>query len=129
MKKIIALLSFAIFAAAFLAFAADDTKPEMRPAQKLMQARKTWLASMSENLGAKKFDVIAKDAEELAAQTKKTGENNPNTLGKELTLAISSLAKEISAAAAKQNGDTVKARLEEIKGKCGECHAKIRDKK
>lgn len=129
MKKIIALLSFAIFAAALMAFAADDAKPEMRPAQKLMQARKAWLASMSENLGAKNFDAIAKDAGELAAQTQKTGENNPNPLGKELTLAISSLAKDISVAAAKQNGDTVKARLGEIKEKCGECHAKIRDKK
>jgi len=129
MKKIIVLLSFAIFAATLLAFAAVDAQPEMRPAQKLMQARKAWLASMSENLGANKFDAIAKDAEELAAQTKKTGENNPNPLGKELTLAISSLAKDISAAALKQNGDTVKARLGEIKEKCGECHAKIRDKK
>jgi len=129
MKKIIVLLSFAIFAATLLAFAAVDAQPEMRPAQKLMQARKAWLASMSENLGANKFDAIAKDAEELAAQTKKTGENNPNPFGKELTLAISSLAKDISAAALKQNGDTVKARLGEIKEKCGECHAKIRDKK
>ena len=129
MKKIIALLSLAIFAAAFLAFAADDAKPEMRPAQKLMQARKAWLASMSENLGAKNFDAIAKDAGELAAQTQKTGENNPNPLGKELTLAVSSLAKEASAAAAKKDGDTVKAKLGAIKDKCGECHAKIRDKK
>jgi len=129
MKKIIILLSFAILTAALLAFAADDTKPEMRPAQKLMQARKAWLASMSENLSAKKFDAIVKDAGELVAQTQKTGENNPNPLGKELTLAISSLAKDISSAAAKQNGDTVKARLGEITEKCGECHAKIRDKK
>ena len=129
MKKIIALLSFAIFAATILAFAADDAKTELRPAQKLMQARKAWISSMSENLGAKKFDAIAKDAGELAAQTQKTGENNPNPLGKELTLAISSLAKDISIAAAKQDGDTVKVRLGKITEKCGECHAKIRDKK
>lgn len=77
-EKIIILLSFAILTAALLAFAADDTKPEMRPAQKLMQARKAWLASMSENLSAKKFDAIVKDAGELVAQTQKTGENNPN---------------------------------------------------
>lgn len=129
MKKIIILLSFTFFAAAFLVFAADDAKTELRPSQKLMQARKAWIASMSENLGANKFDAVAKDAGELAAQTKKTGENNPNPLGKELTLAISSLAKDISVAAAKQDGNTVKARLGEIKEKCGECHTKIRDKK
>ena len=128
MKKIIVLLSIALFAAAFLAFAADDTKPEMRPAQKLMQARKVWLASMSENLGAKKFEAVAKDADDLADQTQKVDEKQTNPLVKELTMAISSLAREVSAAAANQDGDTVKAKLGEIKDKCSECHAKIRDK-
>jgi len=129
MKKIIALLSVAIFTIAIFAFAAEDTKPELRPAQKIMQARVAWLTAINENLGAKKFEAITKDADELAAQTKKVGENIPNPLGKDLTLAISSFAKDISVAAAKQNGETVKAKLGEIKGKCGECHAKIRDKK
>jgi len=129
MKKIVALLSVAIFAAAFFAFAADDVKPELRPAQKLMQARVAWLTAINKNLGAKEFEAVAKDADELAAQTKKVGENIPNPLGKELTLAISSLAMDISAAAANQDGDTVKVKLGEIKGKCAECHAKIRDKK
>jgi cytochrome c556 len=129
MKKIIALLSVAIFATAVFAFAAGDAKPELRPAQKIMQARVAWLAAMNKNLGAKKFEAVTKDANELAAQTKKVGENLPNPLGKELTLAISSFAKEISVAAAKKDGDKIKVKLGEIKGKCGECHAKIRDKK
>ena len=129
MKKIIALMSVAIFATAVFAFAAGDAKPELRPAQKIMQARVAWLTAMSENLGAKKFEAVTKDAGELAAQTKKVGKNLPNPLGKELTLAISSLAKDISVAAAKKDGDTIKVKLGEIKGKCGECHAKIRDKK
>jgi hypothetical protein len=46
-----------------------------------------------------------------------------------LTLAISSLAKEVSAVAAKKNGNTIKAKLGEIKTKCGERHTKIRDQK
>lgn len=129
MKKIISLLSVAIFAIAILAFAAEDTKPELRPAQKIMQARVAWLTAMNKNLGAKYFDAVAKDADDLAAQTKKVGENIQNPLGKELTLAISSLAKDISTASAKQDGDTVKVKLGEIKGKCSECHVKIRDKK
>ena len=129
MKKIIALLSVAIFTVAIFAFAAEDTKPELRPAQKIMQARVAWLTAINENLGAKKFEAITRDADELAAQTKKVGENIPNPLGKELTLAISSFAKDISVAAAKQDGDTIKIKLGEIKGKCGECHTKIRDKK
>jgi len=129
MKKIIALMSVAIFATAVFAFAAGDAKPELRPAQKLMQARGAWLTAMNENLGANKFEAIAKDADELAAQTRKVSENIPNPLGKELTLAISSLANDISVAAAKKNSETVKVKLGEIKGKCGECHAKIRDKK
>jgi cytochrome c556 len=129
MKKIIALLSVAIFTIAIFAFAAEDTKPELRPAQKIMQARVAWLTAINENLGAKKFEAVTKDADELAAQTKKVGENIPNPIGKELTLAISSFAKDVSAAAAKQDVDTIKIKLGEIKGKCGECHAKIRDKK
>ena len=129
MKKIIALLSVAIFAAAFFAFAAEDTKPELRPAQKVMQARVAWLAAINKNLGAKNFEAVAKDANELSAQTKRVGENLTNPLGKELDLAISLLAKDVSAAAAKKNGDVVKVKLGEIKAKCGECHAKIRDKK
>ena len=129
MKKIIALLSVSIFAIAIFAFAAEDTKPELRPAQKIMQARVAWLTAINENLGAKKFEAITKDADELAAQTRKVGENLLNPLGKELTLAISSFAKDVSAAAAKQDGDTIKIKLGEIKGKCGECHTKIRDKK
>jgi len=129
MKKIIALLSVAIFAIAVFAFAAGDAKQELRPAQKIMQARVAWLTAINENLGAKKFEAVTKDAGELAAQTKKVGKNLPNPLAKELTLAISSLAKDISVAAAKKDGDTIKVKLGEIKGKCGECHAKIRDKK
>ncbi|RPH50227.1 MAG: hypothetical protein EHM85_11205 [Desulfobacteraceae bacterium] len=129
MKKTVAFLSCVIFAAVFPAFAADDAKTELRPAQKLMQARKAWIASINGNLGAKKFDAVAKDAEELAAQTKKTGENNPNLIGKELTLAISSLAKDISSAAAKQDGERITVKVSEIMEKCSACHTKIRDKK
>ena len=102
MKKIIALLSVAIFAAAFFAFAAEDTKPELRPARKVMQARVAWLAAINKNLGAKNFEAVAKDANELSAQTKRVGENLTNPLGKELDLAISLLAKDVSAAAARQ---------------------------
>jgi cytochrome c556 len=129
MKKIIAVLFVAIFATAVIAFAAADAKPELRPAQKIMQARVAWLAAIKANLGSKNYEAITKNADELAAQTKKVGENNPNPLGKELTLAISSFAKDISVAAAKKDDKTIKAKLGEINGKCGECHAKIRDKK
>jgi len=129
MKKIFALMSVLIFAAAIFAYAANDVKPELRPAQKLMQARAAWLSEINKNLGNNNFEAIANDAKELSAQTKKVGDNNPNPLGKELTLAISSLAMDVSSAAAKKDAGTVKTKLGEIKGKCGECHAKIRDKK
>lgn len=129
MKKIMTLLSVAIFAAAVVAFAADDAKPELRPAQKLMQARAAWMAAMGKNLGENGFEAVARDAGELAAQTRKVGENHPNPLGKELTLAIASLATDLSTAAGQKNGDTAKVKLGEIKAKCGECHLKIRDQK
>jgi hypothetical protein len=129
MKKIFVFLSVVIFATVFFAYAADDAKPELRPSQKAMQARVAWLTAINQNLDAKNFNAVAKDADELAAQTEKLGANHPNPLGKELSLAISSLAKDISTAAAKQDGATIKVKLGEIKGKCGECHAQIRDKK
>jgi cytochrome c556 len=128
MKKIIALLSVAIFTTAILAFAADGAKPELRPAQKLMQDRKAWLVSINDNLRAKQFEAVAKDADALAAQAKKVAESQTNPLGKELDMALSSLAKDVSAAAANQDSDTVKAKLGAIRDKCSECHTKIRDK-
>jgi cytochrome c556 len=129
MKKIIALISVIFFAIAILAFAAEDTKQELRPAQKVMQARAAWLTSINKNLSTNNFEAVATDANELSAQTKKVGENLTNPLGKELTLAISSFAKDVSAAAAQQDAETIKTKLGEIKGKCNECHVKIRDKK
>jgi hypothetical protein len=129
MRKVIILLSVIIFAAAVFAFAAENPKLELRPSQKLMQARLAWMTAMQKNLGDKQFESIAKDADASAAQTKNVGDSLPNPLAKELTLAVSSLAKEVSAAAIKKDGDTVKAKLGEIMGKCTECHAKIRDEK
>lgn len=128
MKKIIALLSVVLFTTAILAFATDDAAKELRPAQKLMQARRAWLAAINENLRAKNFEAVAKDADALAAQAKKISEGLTNPLAKELDTAVLSLAMDLSAAAANQDGDTAKTKLGAIKDKCGECHDKIRDK-
>ena len=129
MKKMMALLSVLIFAVAAFAFAASDAKPELRPSQKAMQARAAWMKGMVENLGANNFEGIAKDAGELASQTTKAAPGIANPLGKEITLAVASLAGGISTAAAKKDSDIIKAKLGDIKAKCGECHTKIRDKK
>jgi cytochrome c556 len=133
MKKMIALLSISIFAAASFAFADSHMKkeaaPELRPLQKIMQARAAWMKSMGENLAAKKFEAIAKDAEALSAQAKKIGDGAPNPLAKELHLKVASLAKTTAEVAGKKDEAAVKAKLGEIKATCAECHAKIRDKK
>jgi hypothetical protein len=133
MKKIFALLSVTIFAAASFAFADShmkpEAKPELRPLQKIMQARAGWMKAMGENLAAKKLEDVAKDAEALSAQAKKVGEGAPNPLAKELHLSVSGLAKATAEAAAKKDEAGVKTKLGEIKAKCAECHAKIRDKK
>jgi cytochrome c556 len=126
MKKSIVLLTIAVFAIAVFAFAAEDTNSEPPSIHKVMMARQAWLAAISKNLEAKNFGAVATDADALAEQTRKAGENHPNPLGKEITLAISTLAKDLSTAATAQNGDTVKVKLGEIKAKCGECHAKFR---
>ena len=129
MKKIMVFLSVAIFIIAVLAFAVEVKKPELRPLQIIMQARLAWLTAMNKNLGAGNFPAIVKDADGLAAQTKKIGDAVANPLAKEITLTVSVLANEASAAAAKKDAGTVKVKLGAIKAKCDECHAKIRDKK
>jgi hypothetical protein len=129
MKKIIVLLSIVFFAIAVWAFAAETAKTELRPTQKLMQARVAFLTAIKKDLGAGNFKAVVKNADELAAETKKTGEKLTNPLAKDITLAVSMLAKDASAAAAKGDAATVKTKLGGIKGKCDECHAKIRDKK
>jgi len=129
MKKIIVFLSIAFFAIAVLAFAAETAKKELRPAQKLMQGRAAQMGTMNKALGAGDFKAVAKNADELAAESKMNGEKLPNPLAKDITLAMSVLAKDASVAAAKGDAATVKTKLEGIKGKCGECHVKIRDKK
>jgi len=129
MKKTIALLSIVVLATAILAFAAEDAKKELRPTQIAMQARSAWLAAMNKNLAAKDYAAVSRDAKALSDQTRKAGGGLANPLAKELTLAVSSLAKEASVAADRKDGKTVREKLDGIKGKCGECHAKIRDKK
>lgn len=57
---------------ASVVYASEPAKPELRPAQKAMQARAGWMKTMGENTAAKKFDDVAKDAEALSAQTKKS---------------------------------------------------------
>lgn len=133
MKRTFILLLTAIVATASFSLAASDekpeAKPELRPLQKIMQARAGWMKSMNENLAAKKLADVSRDAEALSAQAKKVGEGAANPLAKELHLAVSGLAKSTAEAAGNNDEVTVKAKLVEIKAKCAECHAKIRDKK
>jgi cytochrome c556 len=154
MKRMIAFLTISIFAAAVMVVAAGESKPPLRPSQVLMQARAAWMAAMNKNLGdtklpegkgqkgqadtkadtdknagAKKFEAIAKDATAMAAEAQKTGNGLANPVAKEITLSLAALARELSTAASKKDGDLVKTKLGEIKAKCSECHAKIRDKK
>jgi hypothetical protein len=106
-----------------------EKKTELRPSQKLMQGRLAGLTAMNKDLAAGNFDAIIRNADGLAAETMKTGEKYPNPLAKEITLAVSMHARETSAAAAKRDAEAVKVKLAAIKGRCDECHAKIRDKK
>jgi hypothetical protein len=129
MKKIMALLSVAIFSAAVIALAAADAKAQLRPTQTLMQARAAWVAAINRNLGANMLEAVAKDAGELAVQTRNVGTNISDPFGRETTLAISSLAMDLSTAAVGQNRDTAKAKLGAIQAKCGECHTKFRGPK
>ena len=128
MNRITLLLSIAMLAITAIACAETPAVSELRPTQKIMQARAGWVKAMNENLAAKKFADVAKDAGALSAQTGKVAENLQGER-KDLTLKVSQLAKATADAAVKEDAESVKAKLGEIKATCGECHAKYRDKK
>lgn len=118
------LCSSLVLAQAYTAMA-----EELRPSQKIMQARAGWMKAMGENLTTMNYDSVKKDAEALAGQTKRVAEKQTDPLAKELTLKVSTLATALAGAAEKKDTAVATAKLAEIKATCGECHAKIRDKK
>jgi cytochrome c556 len=129
MKKIIVFFSLSVLVVAALAFAAGEAQQPLRPAQKIMQNRAALLKGMNQDLSEGKFEMVAKSADALAVETQTNGNKLPNPLAKDITLALSALAKEASIAAAKKDAAATKTKIGAIKGKCDECHAKIRDKK
>ncbi len=129
MKKQISLLALcAMVAVSATAFAADEAKPEMKPITKVMLARLGWVQSITKNIAYSNYEGVAKDANDLAAQTKKVGDAAPAAYNKEKNLAVSELAKSMSAAAAAKDGAVVSAKFGEVLATCNSCHAKLRDK-
>ena len=128
MKKLISLLAALALTVAAVAVAADEPKPDAKPITKVMLARLGWVQSLTKNIAYSNYEAIAKDANDLAAQTKKVGEAAPAAFNKEKNLAISGLATAMADAAGKKDGATVTAKFGEILGTCNACHAKLRDK-
>ena len=129
MKKITILIVLTVFAVITLVFAAEDTNQGPRTIQKKMQARSNLVSWLERNLTDKRLQEVsaAKNANKLAMETKKTGENLTDPEAKEITLAISSLAEEIYIAATKTHDQRIlRGNLDKIKAKCAECHAKFR---
>jgi hypothetical protein len=128
MKRLICLAVTILLAAAANTFAADEAKPEVKPITKLMQARLAWVLSITKDIAYSNYEGIAKDANELSAQTRKVGDAAPAPFNKEKNLAISDQAKAMADAAGKKDGVTASAKLGEIMGSCNSCHARLRDK-
>lgn len=126
MKKFIIPIVLTVFAVATLVFVGAEAVEELRPSQKIMRARSTLLGLLNKKLAAKRFQMISKNANELAMETKKTSKNLDNPEAKEITLAISSLAEDVYRASLTSDESTIKTKLGEIKGKCQECHIKFR---
>ena len=123
----VGLLCVVGFAGVQRSQAASET--ELRPMQKAMQARAAWVKAITANLDTMKYAEVKKDATDLAAQASTMAEKNPNPLAKELTLKLSTQATALADAAGKKDGGTAKSKLAQVNATCGECHAKIRDKK
>jgi len=123
MRKSTLLLTLTTLTLASLAVA----QTELRPIQKVMQARAAWMKAMSQNLGAKDLAAVAKDAGERSAQAAKVAggaEGERRVLHQQ----VSDLAKAAAEAATKGDEAATKVKLGEIKATCADCHAKFRDK-
>ncbi len=133
MKKTILAATVSLLTAVGVAFAAPaqktDTKTELRPTQKIMQARNAWMKSMNENFNAGNLAAIRKDAEALGTQTRKVAEKLTDPAAKEYSLAIAALTKDVIANSAKKDSAATLTSLRELKNKCGSCHIVFRDKK
>jgi len=101
---------------------------ELRPTQKIMQARAGWMKAMNTNLSAMHYEEVKKDALALSAQATSVTEKQPEGLAKELTTKLATLSTAAAEAAGNQKGEVVKTKLAEMQATCAECHAKIRDK-
>ena len=101
---------------------------ELRPIQKVMQARAAWMKAMGQNLADKKFADVAKDAKDLSAQAAKVA-GGVEGERKIFHQKVSDLAAAVADAAGTSNEAGIKAKLGEIKATCADCHAKFRDKK
>lgn len=129
MKKFTCMAaSLALVALTVTAFAADEAKPDVKPITKVMLARLGWVQSITKNIAYSNYDAVAKDANELAAQTKKVGDAAPAAFNKEKNLAISGMALAMADAAGKKDGAAISAKFGEILSTCNTCHAKLRDK-
>ncbi len=106
----------------------EAAESELRPTQKIMQARAGWVKAMTGNLSAMQYEAVKKDALALSAQATSVAEKQPEGLAKELTTKLATLATATADAAGSQQGEVVKTKLAEIQATCAECHAKIRDK-
>ena len=116
-------LSLALAGLATLATA----QAELRPLQKLMQARAGWMKAMSQNLASKNLAEVTKDAEELSKQAAKVAEGGEGER-KVFNQRVSDLAKAVADAASGGDEVVIKTRLGELKATCADCHAKFRDK-
>jgi len=128
MHKTTCLIVSILLIAASSAFAADEAKPEQKPITKVMLARLGWTQSIARNIAYSDYDGVARDAGELAAQTKKVGDAAPAAFNKEKNLAVAGLAQAMADAAGKKDGVAVSARFGEILGTCNSCHTRLRDK-
>lgn len=131
-KSLYMLLATSLFCITTGALA-ESSQPtittELRPMQKIMQTRADLMKNIQTNLTALKYADVGKDATTLATQTDLIGKTLTNPLAKDLTLNISSAATAVANAAGKEDGNTIKMKLTDIKANCNECHVKIRDKK
>jgi cytochrome c556 len=122
--KLPILLTVVFLATSVSSQAADEVKP----ITKVMRARLAMVQSVTKDLAYSDFEAVAKDAGELAAQTKKVGEAAPAAFNKEKNLSISSLATSMAEAAGRKDGAAVSQKLSETLGTCFSCHTKLRDK-
>jgi cytochrome c556 len=123
MKKLVM-----VFLVVLLLSTATYAVSELRPIVKIMITRLYLMQSMTAEFALSNYEGLKMLADGLSAQAQKVGDGAPQGPVKELNYKLAGVAKALSDATAKRDGNLTAGNMGEILATCYACHAAVRDK-